>query len=289
MSGRRLPPLHALRAFEAAARHGSMTQASHELSVTPGAVSRHVRGLELAMDTQLFIRSATGLSLTGAGAALADELSISFDRIAEAAKGVKLRQPRRLTLGVYGFFASGFLLPRWTRLRQDLPGLMLDLHTSTSPLDLIPSRFDAVIAVSDGAERSGLVTHRLMPIRTMPVCSPALLADGPVDLATAHLLHSRARPDDWRRWLDHAGFRAVTADRGSSFEGGVLAIEAAKRQHGIAIGIEALVQSEFEAGTLVAPFDKLRPTRGSFALMVQPQMADDADMRAFTGWLLDQV
>ena len=111
MSLRRLPPLHAVRAFEAAARHLSMTRAAEELHVTPGAVSRHVRALETQMETVLFQRRSTGLVLTPAGEALAGVTRDALDGIANAVSGVRRLQLRRLTIGAYGFFASRALFP----------------------------------------------------------------------------------------------------------------------------------------------------------------------------------
>src|SRR3954471_15813058 len=204
MASRRLPPLHAVRAFEAAARHLSITRAADELNVTVGAVSRHVRALEARMGTALFLRGSRGLVLTSAGKAFADSARDALDRIAEAAEGLHLRRFRRLSVGVYGFFLSRFLLPMWPSLKATHPELEIDLHTSANPVDLLASRYDAVIAVSDGHPRTGLVTRPLLPIATVPVCSPALLKDGALDFATVPLLHNRPRPDDWRRWLDHA-------------------------------------------------------------------------------------
>lgn len=289
MSGRRLPPLPAVRAFEAAARHRSMTRAADELGVTPGAVSRQVRELELRMETPLFIRRATGLEPTEAGAALAAELGEALDRIAEAARGVRLRRPRRLSIGVYGFFASRFLMPRWAAMRALWPDLTLDLHTSANPLELTPARFDAVIAVSDGAPRSGLVTRRLLPIATLPVCAPTLLDAGPVDFAAVPLLHARPRPDDWRRWLDHAGFRHVPAEGGSTFESTGLAIEAAARGLGVAIGLEALIRPEIARGALAVAHPRTRPTKRWFVLQHARRPEDDPALAAFADWLVAEA
>ena len=199
MPWRRLPPLHAVRAFEAAARHLSVTRAADELSVTPGAVSRHVRALEERLGMPLFLRHPTGLTLTTAGAALARATGEGLDRIADAASGIRMRRLRRLSIGVYGYFASRLLLPLWPELNKARPDLEIDLHTSINPLELLPGRYDAVIAVSDSAPRAGLITHLLVPIATVPVCAPRWLKGGAADFATAPLLHSRQRPDDWRR------------------------------------------------------------------------------------------
>ena len=285
MSWRRLPPLHAIRAFEAAARHLSMTRAAEELGLTPGAVSRHVRALETQLGKPLFLRRATGLVLTTAGAALAEATREGLDRIADAVSGVKLRRLRRLSVGVYGFFASRLLLPLWPELRAAHRELEIDLHTSTNPLDLLPSRYDAVIAVSDAAPRAGLVTHPLVAIATVPVCAPRWLKRGPPDFAAVPLLHARPRPDDWRRWLDHAGFGAVSTQGGSSFESIGLAIEAAAAGLGLAMAIEALLAPDLARRKIVVAHPTVRPTRRHFVLQYEARLADDPALTVFSEFL----
>jgi LysR family transcriptional regulator, glycine cleavage system transcriptional activator len=285
MASRRLPPLHAVRAFEAAARHLSITRAADELNVTVGAVSRHVRALEARMGTALFLRGSRGLVLTSAGKAFADSTREALDRIADAADGLRLRRFRRLSVGVYGFFVSRFLLPIWPTLKAAHPDLEIDLHTSSNPLDLLASRFDAVIAVSDGQPRAGLVTHSLMPIATVPVCSPELMKNGPLDFATVPLLHARPRPDDWRRWLDCARFADVPVQGGSSFESLSLTIEAAAAGMGVAIAIEGLLAPDVARGNLVRAHTTVRPTRRQFVLEYEQRMAEDPALTAFVAWL----
>jgi LysR family transcriptional regulator, glycine cleavage system transcriptional activator len=285
MPWRRLPPLHAVRAFEAAARHLSVTRAADELSVTPGAVSRHVRALEQRLGMSLFLRHSTGLELTTAGAALARATGEGLDRIADAASGIRMRRLRRLSIGVYGYFASRLLLPLWPELNKARPDLEIDLHTSVNPLELLPSRFDAIIAVSDAAPRAGLVTHLLVPIATVPVCAPRWLKAGAVDFATVPLLHSRQRPDDWRRWLDHVGFESVSAQGGSSFESIGLAIEAAAAGLGFAMAIEALLPPDLERWRVVLAHPLARPTRRNFVLQYEARLGDDPALTAFSTWL----
>ncbi|WP_091960657.1 LysR substrate-binding domain-containing protein [Bradyrhizobium shewense] len=285
MASRRLPPLHAVRAFEAAARHLSITRAADELNVTVGAVSRHVRALEVRMGTALFLRGSRGLVLTSAGKAFADSTREALDRIADAAEGLHLRQFRRLSVGVYGFFLSRFLLPIWPGLKAAHPELEIDLHTSANPVDLLASRYDAVIAVSDGEPRAGLVTRPLLPIATVPVCSPALLKDGALDFASVPLLHNRPRPDDWRRWLDHAQLTKVPIRGGSSFENLGLAIEAAAAGLGAAIAIESLLAPDLAQLNLVRAHPVVRPTRRHFVLEYEQRMADDPAVAAFATWL----
>jgi LysR family glycine cleavage system transcriptional activator len=289
MPGRRLPPLHAIRAFEAAARHSSLTRAADELAVTPGAVSRHVRALEERMETPLFLRRATGLELTAAGEALARSVGEALDRIAEAASGVRMRRHRPLSVGVYGYFASRFLLPRWQSLVAAHPDLAVDLHSSLNPLDLLPGRYDAVIAVSDAAARSGLVTHKLLPIATVPVCAPSLASNGAPDFSVVPLLHARPRPDDWQRWLNHAGLSAVAVRNGGSFESIGLAIEAAAAGLGYAIAIAALLPPDLERGLVAVAHKMVRPTRRFFVLQYEARLARDPTLNRFTHWLLAQV
>lgn len=289
MSWRRLPPLHAIRAFEAAARHLSVTRAAEELHVTPGAVSRHVRALETMVQAPLFLRRSTGLTLTVAGEALAAATRDALDRIADAASGVRLRRLRRLSIGVYGFFASRFLLPRWPDLEKTHPDLAIDLHTSLNPLDMLPGRYDAVIAVSDAAPRPGLVTYPLLPIATVPVCAPGWLARGVPDFAGVPLLHARPRPEDWRRWLDHARLGHVPVQGGSSFESIGLAIEAAAAGLGFALAIEALLAPDLARGAVVIAHETVRPTRRHFVLQSEARLADDPALLAFADWICGQA
>lgn len=266
-----------------------MTHAAEELNVTPGAVSRHVRSLEIEMQTMLFRRRSTGLVLTPAGEALAEVAREALDGIANAVSGLRLRRFRRLSIGAYGFFVSRALLPHWGQLLARHPGLEVDLHTSSNALDLIPGRYDAVIAVSDGTARPGTVIHRLMPIATVPVCAPAWLANGAVDFAAVPLLHARPRPEDWSRWLDYAGFAAVSGRAGSSFESVGLAIEAASAGLGCAMAIDGLLASDLARLDLVRAHDRVRPTRRYFVLQYEVRLADDRALTAFKDWLLDRV
>jgi LysR family transcriptional regulator, glycine cleavage system transcriptional activator len=289
MSWRRLPPLHAIRAFEAVARHLSMTRAAEELSVTPGAVSRHIRTLEDHLQKALFLRLSGGLILTSAGETLAQATREGLDRIADGAHGVKLTRLRRLSIGVYGFVASRLLLPIWPELRSAHPDLAIDLHTSPNPLDLLPGRYDAVIAVSDAAPRPGLVTHPLVPIATVPVCAPRWLKRGPLDFAAVPLLHARPRPDDWRRWLDHAGLAGIPAQLGSSFESVGLAIEAAAAGMGAAIAIEALLPPDLARRKIVIAHSKVRRTRRHFVLQYEARLADEPALSAFRDWIIGRL
>jgi LysR family glycine cleavage system transcriptional activator len=150
----------------------------------------------------------------------------------------------------------------------------------------VPGRYDAVIGVSDGSSRSGIVTHRLLPIATVPVCAPSWLEDGKVDFAAIPLLHARPRPEDWRRWLDHAGFGAVSGLAGSSFESLGLAMEAAAAGLGCAIAIDGLLPKNLTASNLARAHHRVRPTRRYFVLQYETRLTDDPAMTLFKDWLI---
>ncbi|TCH98338.1 LysR family transcriptional regulator [Roseococcus sp. SYP-B2431] len=289
MPGRSLPSLYAVRAFEAAARHLSMTHAASELHVTPGAVSRLVRRLEADLSAVLFIRRATGLELTPVGRTMAEGAREALDRVAEAATGVRLRHHRRLAIGVYSHFLSRVLLPLLPRLRAVHPDLDVDVHASTSPLDLLPGRFDAAIVVAGARKQMGLVMRPLMPITTVPVAAPRRLKDGPIDFARVTLLHTRARPEDWRRWLDHAGLGAIPVRGGSTFDGVSLALEAAAADLGLAIAIEGLLGPDLAAGRLAIAHPARRPTHRNFVLQYDARLAEDPSLAIFADWLCEQL
>jgi LysR family transcriptional regulator, glycine cleavage system transcriptional activator len=286
MPARRLPPLNAIRAFEAAARHRSMTRAAAELGVTAGAISRQVRELESRIATALFVRGqAGGLALTPAGEALSRSAGEALDVLAAATGSTRDGERRRLSIGVYGFFASRLLLPLWPQVKAELPGLNIDLFTSSDPLDLLPGRYDAVIAVGDGRPRRGMLERPLVPITTVAVCAPDLVHAGPLDFTRTPLLHARPRPDDWRRWLDYAGFSAISVQRGSTFESIALALEAAAMGLGAAIAIEELIGTDLASGKIALAHPARRPTRRHFVLLTEARHARDTELRAFVDWL----
>ena len=289
MSSRRLPSLHAVRAFEAAARHLSITHAARELNVTPGAVSRHVRALEEDLKAPLFVRRSTGLELTPVGRSMADGSREALDRLEEAATGVRLQRHRRLSIGVYGHFFSRALLPLLPQLRRSHPTLEVDVHASTNPLDILPSRFDAVIVVAGAGRQSGLVMRPLMPITTVAVAAPQRLKKGPVDFSRVPLLHTRPRSEDWRRWLDYAGFAAVPVRGGSSFESASQTLEAAASDLGLAIAIECLLGPDLTSGRLAIAHPTRRPTRRHFTLQYEPRFADDPSLITFADWMCERL
>jgi LysR family transcriptional regulator, glycine cleavage system transcriptional activator len=263
-----------------------MTRAAAELGVTAGAVSRQVRELETRMETALFVRGlAGGLALTPAGEALSRSAGDAFDLLAAATGSAQEGERRHLSIGVYGFFASRMLLPLWPQVKVELPHLDIDLFTSSDPLDLLPARYDAVIAVGEGRPGKGTLERPLVPITTVAVCASDLVRTGQLDFRRTPLLHARPRPDDWRRWLDYAGFSGVPVQRGSTFESIALALEAAAMGLGAAIAIEELIGTDLASGKVVLAHPARRPTRRHFVLLAEARRARDTGLQAFADWI----
>ena len=266
-----------------------MTRAGEELHVTPGAISRQIGELERHLDAMLFIRRSSGLVLTAAGEDIAQAASIALDRLAEAASGVKMQRHRRLSLGAYGFFASRILMPIWAEFRQTYPDILVDLHTCTNATELVPGRFDAVILVGDAIPQKGLITRKLLPISTIPICAPSLLDGRAPDFSRLPLLHVRPRPDDWHRWLNHVGLNNVRLEGGSTFESLGIMLRAASAGFGIGLAVEALLGPDLASGEIVIADSRRRPTRRSFVLQYEACMADDPTLSVVANWLCDKV
>jgi len=290
MTYRRLPSLNALRAFEAAARHRSVTRAADELAVTPGAVSRQVRALEEGLGLALFLRGPAGLTLTAPGAALLEASGAALDRLEEGvAEARRADRPVPLTVGAYALFASRWLIPRWGRLRARHPELEIALTTSADPLELRPGKFDAVIAVAEDRPRPGFRVDPLLPIETLPVCAPGLVEPGGFRWAGKTLLHSRQRPRDWARWLEAQGIAGVNPEAGPSFESISLALDAAREGLGVALAIRGLIGPDLAAGRVVVPVAGTRRSSRSFVLMMETGRLGEPALQRFRDWLIGEA
>ena len=291
MTYRRLPPLNALKAFEAAARHLSFSQAAVELSVTPGAVSRQVRELEQRLDLDLFVRRSDGVALTKSGERLFHSTRAGLDAIAtgvlEAARAAKTA---RMAIGTYASFATFWLVPRLPRFWQRHPELDFQLTTTSNYLDLTPHNFDVSVIVSDGQVGPGLVGEPVLPIEVVPVCSPRLLDGDPqFDLRRHRLLHIRPRPRDWHRWLAAAGIDGVDPDIGPMFDTLDNAFEAAAAGLGVALGIRGLLDGYLASGRLVTPLPFTRPSTRSFLLVYERARRDEPRIAAFRNWIVEEA
>lgn len=289
----RLPPLNALRAFDAAARQLSFARAAGELSVTPGAVSRQIQALELALGTALFTRGNRVVALTARGRDYAREVREALDRLALATDRVRGGDRRGpLAICAHPTFAMRWLMPRWRRFHDRHPEIDLQLTTSLSPVDFTRDRFDAAVRVGDGTwPDCGAI--RLAAVELFPVCSPTLAtARRPLrrleDLKQHLLIHSVPRPQDWPRWLAAAGAAGIDATRGTRFESLNLAFQAAIESVGVAMGIGCLVAEDLAQGRLVRPLEFTRHSKREFHLVFPARHGDDPRLAAFREFLAEE-
>lgn len=288
----KLPPLNPLRAFEVAARLGSIKRAAAELNVTPGAVSRHVQFLEQYLQVTLFERRNREIELTQAGIEYMRALNAAFGRIDEATKRLTdRRKRRRLHIWSSITFTMRWLVPRLSSFHAQNPGLDVLFTTSLAPLDFVADHIDVAIR-NRPLTGDGLTSELLFETDLIPVCSPRLLADrGPLAqpeaLASYTFLHSSARGDDWAAWLGGAGVHTVDPSTGMVFETSSLAYQAAIEGLGVAIGQRALVADDLALGRLVEAFSRPLRGRAQFFLTEREQNAPTTHLARFRDWIVN--
>lgn len=296
---RKLPPLNALRAFEAAARLKSVSRAADELNVTQGAVSHQIKTLEDWAGVELLRRSGRGIALTDAGERYAVALGPALDQVDLATRRLLASDPRKgwLTVSTMPSFAAKWLVPRLSGFRARHPEIDVWLATWWNFTDdetlnaFTDSDVDLAILYGDGAWRS-VAAMRVMEEELFPVCSPAYLAQHPMrtpaDLARATLLHDEMR-QDWRLWLKAAGAGGVDPERGPGFDDSALLIQAAMAGMGVALGRSALVAADLAAGLLVAPFDFRLKADLAYYLIGRPGTENLPKIKAFRDWLMSEA
>ncbi|WP_115528413.1 MULTISPECIES: LysR family transcriptional regulator [Xanthomonas] len=285
-----LPPLAALRAFEAAARLQSVSRAAQELHVTHGAISRHVRSLEQALGAALFARQGRGLVLTAAGARLRDATGEGFALIADT--WAALRRPASeapLVLGCSGSLLARWVIPRLGLLQRDLPDLRLHLSANEQPPGPDLDGLDAALLLDTPPWPGEWQVHELGVEWIGPVLSPqlasALQIDGkpPGALRDHRLLHTRSRPQAWPEWAQAHGVAPDALRFGTEFEHLVYLLEAAAAGLGIAIAPHPLVAADLAAGRLLAPWG-FTATRGRWVLCAARRNPDPRIER-LAAWL----
>lgn len=293
---RRLPPLNALRAFEAAARHLSFTRAADELSVTPGAISQQVKLLEDTVGVGLFRRDPKGLSLTEAGQAALPCMRDGFDRLAAATRLMtQERNSGRLAVSVAPSFASKWLVPRLDQFNSLHPDIDVYVHADMDVVDFALDDVDVAIRYGRG-DYPGLTAELLMKERIVPVCAPSLLTgDKPLhqldDLAGHTLLHDGGHDNEiatWAMWLRAAG-SDLDGTRGPRFNQSSLVIEAAVAGRGVALAKYALALADLEAARLVIPFEITTPTDFAYWLVHPPAKASLPEVKAFKAWVATEA
>jgi LysR family glycine cleavage system transcriptional activator len=292
----RLPSLNGLRAFEAAARHLSFTNAADELNVTQTAISHQIKRLEDELGIKLFIRQNRSLALTPQGRDYLPGVRAAFNDLRLATDRLKRRgNDHVLTISTLASMASKWLLPRISAFQELHPDIDVRITTSTSIVDFKSGDVDAAIRYGRG-QWPGLRADWLTADHLFPVCSPALLKGSkplrkPEDLARYTLLHSSGGyDDDWRLWLTAAGLPAdISKHAGLSFDMIFMTLQAAIDGLGVAIGRTTYVEGDLAKGRLVMPFDIRLPADAGFYLVSPEASADTPKLKAFRDWLLSLV
>jgi LysR family transcriptional regulator, glycine cleavage system transcriptional activator len=309
----RLPPLNALRAFEAAARHLSVKKAAIELNVTPAAVSHQIRMLEDYLGVQLFHRYNRALELTEAARAALPKLKEGFDCLAHAVERLRAHVGGGvLTVSAAPSFAARWLMPRlhrfiaahpevdvrvsarMRRVSVDGKGDVAERATVEAWLD------DSDIAVLYGrGNYPGLWVKKLLNLDITPICSPRLLEGEHALKSPSDLAHHLLLPDDtgdlydnqpfWDVWLRAAGEDGVDARRGPHFSHAVLAFEAAIDAVGVVATMPVLAAEDIAAGRLVTPFALRVPLASAYYLVCQESAAAGPAVALFREWLLDEA
>jgi len=291
---RRLPPLNALRAFEAAARNASFTRAAEELFVTPGAISRHVSALEAWLDVKLFIRTQRGIKLTPRGARYVRVLHGALDQIEYGTRQLQENSDdNTLRLKLPPTFAIRWLVPRLAAFHALNKNLDVQITTSHQPVDF--DREDVDACIHSGTSPPASDGYRwLFGEILVPVCSPGLLKKKPplkqpADLAHYVLLCSMSRNADWPTWLSAARTTNIDGNSGLKFENSALAYQAAMNELGVVMAQRAFVEDDLHSGRLVAPLSLRVPTHGAYYFAYNAHRPKAPRVAAFEDWITREV
>jgi LysR family glycine cleavage system transcriptional activator len=295
---RRLPPLNALRAFEAAARLGSFAAAAQELRVTASAISQQVRSLEKYLGTKLFKRLPHGLVLTAPGRAYLPELTSGFDRLAEATR--RLRPGGvggLLTVTTLPAFATGWLLPRLSRFRSRYPSIDVFLKTGRELVDFRREDVDLAIRfsanVTNDLRSIPLVDEEVFPVASPALVSPARLPLSMEELAQLPLLHDvdadpRQRWMSWPAWFERAGLPSAPALQGLRFSDSIVLLGAAVAGLGVALGRGPHIEGPLARGQLVRLTRESWKAEWSYRIVAPPANFSRPNVRVFVDWLCEE-
>lgn len=290
----KLPPLNALRAFEAAARHGGFIGAAEELCVTRGAISRQVKLLEDHLGISLFVRQAQGVRLTSAGKQLLPTLSEAFESIALETWRIT-RGSTDLRIICPPATSIRWLLPRLDEFRELHPEIQVRLTTDFhANLGFEPAEYDIGFSVENWPKRSpDLHIQTLFPVLLTPACSPGYLSShplkSPAELSGCNLLHETPKRADWSAWIDAFVSHDVHIPNGQDFPNLDMAVKAAVMGAGIVMSDLVLCRDEFKTGALIAPFpDMTCPSPlGGVCLIADCKQWHAPKVEAFRAWAQD--
>jgi LysR family transcriptional regulator, glycine cleavage system transcriptional activator len=290
-----LPPLSALRAFEAAARHTSFSKAADELHVTPAAVSHQIHALEQDLGVKLFHRLNRSIELTVSAKVLLPGLTEAFAGIQSSVRRLRAHNDTgTLNVTASPSFAAKWLVLRLHRFQEQCFEVDVRISATDDVVDLTKGDFDIAIRYGAG-HYPGLEVELLLKNEVFPACSPELLANGPPlgapdDLPAHALIHDQAIERDplaptWPMWLKAAGVKNVPAATGLSFNNMHLALDAAIAGHGVVLAQSTIAAADLAAGRLVRLFSLALPDQFAYYIVTVPGALDRPKVRAFRDWL----
>ncbi|MGH8630704.1 MAG: transcriptional regulator GcvA, partial [Burkholderiales bacterium] len=288
-----LPPLSAIRAFEAAARHESFTKAGEELGMTQAAVSYQVKLLEDRVGAPLFLRLPRRVVLSEAGKRLAPPVTEAFQRLRAAFAAMRETAAGVLSITAIHTFATNWLVPRLGAFQLAHPNIAVRLETSARTVDFSREEFDIGIRGGRGSW-PGLRAHELFPVEFTPLCSPEFLAragklSDPVDLQEVALLDGN--DEWWRQWFALAG---ISDPKPAVIPNLTLEVQsmlgtAAMAGQGVAMLTPAFFAADIAAGRLVQPFDLVARSESSYWIVYLEERQSSPKVRAFRDWILEEV
>lgn len=288
----RTPPLNAIRAFEAAARHASFKRAAEELSVTHGAVSRQVAHLEAWLGTALFRRLNRQVVLTAAGQTLFAEVRPALAKITLAA--ASLTQQTRSTVLVLNApptFTMRWLIPRLSDFLRDNKLIEIRLETSLKPVDFASGGYDCAVRRAPEIP-AGLKSQTFLKEMLTPVCAPGMLDAGDMPVLEAlrrqTLIHTATAPSAWPDWLASHGLNELRAEKALTFEELFFTLQAAVNGLGVAIAPATLVAEEVQAGKLVFPLGSFHSRNHDYRILYPENSEKRVAIERFCAWLVQE-
>ena len=294
-----IPPLAAVRVFEAAARHGNFSRAGEELAMTQSAVSYQMKLLEERLGGPLFVRNGRAMELTALGRRIAPQVTESFALLGKAFAGARSENEAILGITAPQTFATNWLSSRIGDFNLVRPDLAVRLNVSDTLVDLANSEYDVAIrgmpprGAPEWERTPGLIAHFLMRMAVTPLASPEFLAKHPLNEPEDLRRVPRISPEDdwWDAWFASLAGPDPRGERhpGIRFESQVLDGHAAMAGHGVAILSPPMFESAIEAGQLVQPFDHVAFYRNSYWLVYPEHKRNLPKVRGFRDWLVDAV
>ncbi len=297
-----MPPLSALRAFEAAARHLSLTHAAGELNVTPGALSHQIRALEEMLGIKLFERRVRSIALTAAGRQLYPGLQTGFAHIRDAVASFDAVQNGHvLVLSTSPGLTAKWLVPRLYRFAATYPDIDIRISATAANANFVNDGIDMALRNMAVPPKTDIALEydMLVDVHFVPVCSPRLLEKhgpikGPDDLARLRLIHDESLPapvarPDWNVWFRAAGVGETDLRRGLRFNSADHALDAACEGAGVLLTYDMLAYDDLRSGHLVMPFPLALESGRAFYLVRPKGRKRSAAADAFRSWMQKEV